>query len=225
MDALAMEIDALEANPDVGCIVLTGSGRAFVAGADIKEMKSQTVGSMTHKDWIAPLDRVARCRIPIIAAVNGFALGGGCELAMACDIIVASTKAVFGQPEIKIGAIPGAGGTQRLARSIGKTNAMRYILTGESFSAQEALQMGLVSDIYPPEQLTEKAVEMATKIASFSKPLILHAKDCVNRSEEVGLAQGITYERRVFHSIFGLDDQTEGMEAFAEKRSPHWSHT
>jgi enoyl-CoA hydratase len=221
MKELASALDDLEADEAVGAIVLTGNERAFAAGADIKEMKSQTfidayLGDFITKDW----ERTAHCRKPVIAAVAGFALGGGCELAMMCDFIIAAETAVFGQPEITIGIIPGAGGTQRLARFVGKSKAMEMVLTGRRMDAAEAERAGLVSRVVKAEELVEEAVRTAEKIASFSRPIALMAKEAVNRAFETTLSEGIRFERRVFHAAFATEDQKEGMSAFAEKRSP-----
>jgi enoyl-CoA hydratase len=180
---------------------------------------------MIDRDWIGSIDALAQCRIPIIAAVNGFAFGGGCELAMSCDIIWAAENAQFGQPEIKIGAIPGAGGTQRLTRAVGKSMAMEMVLAGEPISANEALRAGLISRVLPAEKLMPEVMALAEKIASKSRPLAVLAKEAVNSSEEMGISQGVKVERRLFHSAFALKDQKEGMNAFAEKRKPNFTHS
>ena len=221
MEELAGALDELEEDEAVGAIVLTGNERAFAAGADIKEMKDKTFieayfGDFITKDW----ERAAQCRKPVIAAVAGFALGGGCELAMMCDFIIAAETAVFGQPEITIGIIPGAGGTQRLTRAVGKAKAMEMVLTGRRMDAAEAERAGLVSRVVKAEELVEEAVRTAEKIASYSRPMTLMAKEAVNRAFETTLSEGIRFERRVFHAAFSTQDQKEGMAAFAEKRAP-----
>ncbi|HEX6102799.1 MAG TPA: enoyl-CoA hydratase [Alphaproteobacteria bacterium] len=221
MEELEEALDAFEADDAIGAIVLTGNERAFAAGADIKEMKDKTfievyLGDFITRTW----ERTAQCRKPVIAAVAGFALGGGCELAMMCDFIIAAENAVFGQPEITIGIIPGAGGTQRLARFVGKSKAMEMVLTGRRMDAAEAERCGLVSRIVKLEELVEEAVKTAEKIASFSRPVVYMAKESVNRAFETSLSEGIRFERRVFHAGFGTEDQKEGMTAFAEKRPP-----
>lgn len=209
-----------DADTEIGAIVLTGSSeRAFAAGADIKEMKDKSFADCFGKDFIENWSDIVKIKKPIIAAVNGFALGGGCELAMMCDIIYAGEKAVFGQPEIKLGVIPGAGGSQRLTAAVGKSNAMELILTGRTFSATEALTWGLVTKIFKPEELVDEAVKTAAVIAKHSPLAVKAAKEVVNESFNVGLEQGVKYERRVFHGLFGSQDQKEGMAAFAEKRS------
>ena len=223
--SLGEELQRLDRDPAVGCIVVTGNGKAFAAGADIKEMQNKSYADMLQEDWIAPLDVFLRIKTPTIAAVNGFALGGGCELAMCCDIILASEKAVFGQPEIKIGAIPGAGGTQRLTRAVGKFKAMDLVLTGRQISAAEAEKMGLCSRVIKHENLMEEALKTAKTIASFSRPVTALCKQAVLASQETPLTEGIRAERRMFHSVFALNDQKEGMRAFAEKRTPSFSHS
>jgi enoyl-CoA hydratase len=222
---LAQALDRFEEDETIGAIVLTGNERAFAAGADIKEMKDKTfieayLGDFITKDW----ERTAQCRKPVIAAVAGFALGGGCELAMMCDFILAAENAVFGQPEITIGIIPGAGGTQRLTRLVGKSKAMEMMLTGRRMDAAEAERSGLVSRIVKLEDLVEEAVKVAEKIASFSRPSVYLAKEAVNRAYETSLSEGIRFERRVFHAAFATEDQKEGMGAFAEKRSPNFKN-
>jgi len=207
---------------EVGAIVITGSGKAFAAGADIKEMHKQKFTDTYKNDMLAEWQDLSKSRKPVLAAVNGFALGGGCELAMMCDIIIASDKAQFGQPEIKLGTIPGAGGSQRLTRSIGKSKAMKYILTGDFFSAEEAEKSGLVAEVVPAEKLMERTFELADKIASYSQPVVAMAKETVNAAYETTLEHGLRFERRVFHSTFATQDQKEGMGAFSEKRDPKW---
>jgi enoyl-CoA hydratase len=222
---LAQALDRFEEDETIGAIVLTGNERAFAAGADIKEMKDKTfieayLSDFITKDW----ERTAQCRKPVIAAVAGFALGGGCELAMMCDFILAAENAVFGQPEITIGIIPGAGGTQRLTRLVGKSKAMEMMLTGRRMDAAEAERSGLVSRIVKLEDLVEEAVKTAEKIASFSRPSVYLAKEAVNRAYETSLSEGIRFERRVFHAAFATEDQKEGMGAFAEKRPPNFKN-
>ena len=211
-------LDACEADEDIGAMVLTGSEKAFAAGADIKEMKDKTFADVVMNDFIAPWERVSRCRKPVIAAVSGYALGGGCEMAMACDFIIASDTARFGQPEITLGVIPGAGGTQRLTRAVGKSKAMDMCLTGRHMDAAEAERCGLVSRVVPVADLLAEAMKAAEKIAKLSLPSVTMAKDAVNRAFETTLTEGIRYERRMFQSLFATEDQKEGMAAFAEKR-------
>lgn len=217
-------LQSIQKDDSVGAIVLTGSEKSFAAGADIKEMQPKTFADVSKEDFIADWSRITEIRKPIIAAVNGFALGGGCELAMMADIIYAGEKATFGQPEIKLGVIPGAGGTQRLIKAAGKSNAMEIILTGRNFTAQEALQWGIVSKICAPEQLVEEAVKTASKIASYSRLSVQAAKDAINTSAELGLTDGLKYERRLFHGLFASKDQKEGMGAFVEKRKAKFTH-
>lgn len=209
----------------IGAIVLSGSEKAFAAGADIKEMKDKTFEQVYGEDFIESWSRISQVKKPIIAAVNGFALGGGCELAMLADIIYAGEKAVFGQPEIKLGVIPGSGGTQRLTRAIGKARAMELILTGRNFSAQEAERWGLVARVFPVDQVLPEAVNTAAEIAAFARLAVKAAKECVNEAYESSLAEGVKYERRVFHALFSTHDQKEGMSAFAEKRNPKFAHS
>ena len=211
-------LDACEADDETGAMVITGSEKAFAAGADIKEMKDKTFADVVMNDFIAPWERVSRCRKPVIAAVSGYALGGGCEMAMACDFIIASDTARFGQPEITLGVIPGAGGTQRLTRAVGKAKAMDMCLTGRLMDAAEAERCGLVSRVVPVAGLLAGAMEAAEKIASLSLPSVMMAKDAVNRAFETTLTEGIRCERRMFQSLFATEDQKEGMAAFAEKR-------
>jgi enoyl-CoA hydratase len=225
MAELEAALDAFEADEAIGAIVLTGSDRAFAAGADIKQMKDKTFIEAYLDDFITRTwERTAQCRKPVIAAVAGFALGGGCELAMMCDFILAAENAVFGQPEIGIGIIPGAGGTQRLTRLVGKSKAMEMILTGRRMDAAEAERAGLVSRIVKLEELVEEAVKTADKIASFSRPTVYLAKEAVNRAYETSLSEGIRFERRVFHAAFATEDQKEGMAAFVEKRAPNFKN-
>ena len=217
-------LQALEADPAVGAIVLTGSERAFAAGADIKEMQSKGYIDVYMEDFFAGWDALGRVRKPIIAAVAGYALGGGCELAMMCDFIIAGDNARFGQPEITLGVMPGMGGSQRLTRFVGKSKAMEMCLTGRQMDAAEAERAGLVSRIVPAADLVEEALKAAEKIASFSLPAVMMTKEAVNRSYETTLAEGIRFERRVFHAMFALEDQKEGMAAFAEKRSANFKN-
>lgn len=221
-DALIRELgealDRFEADPAVGCIVITGSEKAFAAGADIKEMASKSYVDCYLEDFIASWERITRCRKPVIAAVAGFALGGGCELAMMCDFIIAADSAKFGQPEIKLGILPGAGGTQRLTRVVGKSKAMEMILTGRMMDAEEAERAGLVARVVAADTLLEDALETARAIAGMSLPAAMMAKECVNRAYETTLAEGVKYERRSFHAAFAMEDQKEGMAAFSEKR-------
>ena len=211
-------LDAWEADDGIGCIVITGSEKAFAAGADIKEMQSKTYMEVYKEDFIGSWDRVARCRKPVIAAVAGFALGGGCELAMMCDFIIAADTAKFGQPEIKLGVMPGAGGTQRLARFVGKAKAMDLCLTGRMMDAAEAERCGLVSRVVPAADLIEEAVKAASTIAEMSLPAVMMTKESINRAFETTLSEGIRFERRVFHAMFATEDQKEGMAAFVENR-------
>jgi enoyl-CoA hydratase len=212
-------LDKFEADKAIGCIVLTGSEKAFAAGADIKEMQSKTYVEAYKENFLHDWGRVAQCRVPVIAAVAGYALGGGCELAMMCDFIIAADTAVFGQPEINLGVIPGAGGTQRLTRLVGKSKAMEMCLTGRNMKAEEAERSGLVSRVVPANELITEVLKVADKIASFSTPAVLMAKESVQRAYETTLAEGILFERKLFHSLFATDDQKEGMLAFVEKRS------
>ncbi|HEY2136162.1 MAG TPA: enoyl-CoA hydratase [Xanthobacteraceae bacterium] len=218
MRELGAAIDAFEADPDIGCIVITGSDKAFAAGADIKEMATKTFMDAFMGDFIGDWDRVSRARKPVIAAVAGFALGGGCEIAMHCDLIIAADNAKFGQPEIKLGVIPGIGGTQRLTRAVGKAKAMDLCLTGRMMDAAEAERAGLVARIVPLASLMDEALRAAETIASMSLPALMLAKESVNRAFETTLAEGILFERRVFHALFATEDQHEGMAAFVEKR-------
>lgn len=224
MTEVTAAFGAFDADPAIGCIILTGSERAFAAGADIKEMAQQSYMDMHLANWFAAWDAVGRVRTPVIAAVSGFALGGGCELAMMCDFILASDTAKFGQPEIKLGVVPGMGGSQRLTRAIGKSKAMEMCLTGRMMDAVEAERSGLVARIVPAAQLMEDAIATATTIAGMSKPVAMVAKEVVNRAYESSLAEGILFERRVFHALFATADQKEGMAAFSEKRKPDFQN-
>ena len=218
---IAAAVDDLEADAGIGCIVLTGNEKAFAAGADIKEMQPKGFIEMFSNDFVAIRgDRVATCRKPTIAAVSGYALGGGCELAMMCDIIVASDTAKFGQPEITLGTIPGIGGTQRLTRAVGKCKAMDLCLTGRMMDAAEAERSGLVSRIVPAEKLMSEVMAMAEKIAEMSHPAAEMAKRAIKRSFETPLSEGLQVERDLFRSTFALEDRSEGMAAFIEKRKP-----
>ncbi len=211
-------VAAFEADANIGCIVVTGSEKAFAAGADIKEMANKSYMDVFLGDFAGDQDHIARARKPVIAAVAGFALGGGCELAMQCDMIIAADNAKFGQPEIKLGVIPGIGGTQRLTRAVGKSKAMDLVLTGRMMDAAEAERSGLVTRVVPVERLMDEAMKMAETIASMGLPSVLAAKEAVNAAFETTLAQGVRFERRVFHALFATDDQKEGMAAFVEKR-------
>jgi len=211
-------LDAFEADAGIGCVVLTGSEKAFAAGADIKQMQDYTYPQTYLDDYITSWERLTRARKPVIAAVAGFALGGGCELAMMCDFILAADTAKFGQPEIKLGVMPGAGGTQRLTRFVGKSKAMEMCLTGRMMDAAEAERAGLVSRVVPAADLVDEALKVAAVIASMSRTVAMQTKESVNRSYETTLAEGIRFERRVFQAQFALADQKEGMAAFVEKR-------
>ena len=224
IDELNQALDAFEADAELGCLVLTGSDKAFAAGADVKEMQAKTYMEAYLEDFISKWERLTRTRKPVIAAVAGFALGGGCELAMMCDFILAADNARFGQPEIRIGTIPGAGGTQRLTRFVGKSKAMEMCLTGRMMDAAEAERSGLVSRVLPLADLVPEALKAAATIAGFSQPAVMMAKEAVNRAYETTLAEGIRFERRVFHSTFATQDQKEGMAAFVEKRSPTFTN-
>ncbi|MEL7543945.1 MAG: enoyl-CoA hydratase [Pseudomonadota bacterium] len=218
-------LDGYEDDSDVACIVITGSDKAFAAGADIKAMSDKDYIEAYREDFLGNWDRVARCRKPVIAAVAGYALGGGCELAMMCDFIVAAENAKFGQPEITLGVMPGAGGTQRLTRFIGKAKAMDMCLTGRMMDAAEAERSGLASRVVPLDDLVEETMKIAEKIAEFSTTATMMTKESVNRAYETTLAEGVRFERRVFHSMFGTEDQREGMAAFIEKRTPNFKDT
>ena len=224
IDELNQALDAFEADAELGCLVLTGSDKAFAAGADVKEMQAKTYMEAYLEDFISKWERLTRTRKPVIAAVAGFALGGGCELAMMCDFILAADNAKFGQPEIRIGTIPGAGGTQRLTRFVGKSKAMELCLTGRMMDAAEAERSGLVSRVLPLADLVPEALKAAATIAGFSQPAVMMAKEAVNRAYETTLAEGVRFERRVFHATFATQDQKEGMAAFVEKRSPHFTN-
>ena len=222
---IAEAVDAYEADETIGALVVTGSERAFCAGADIKEMADKNYMDVYKEDFITVnWERLSQCRKPVVAAVAGYALGGGCELAMMCDFILAGDNAKFGQPEILIGTIPGAGGTQRLTRFIGKSKAMEMVLTGRMMDAEEAERSGLVSRIVPLDELVDEAVQTGEKMANLSRPVVMLAKESVNRAYETTLAEGVRFERRIFHSTFSTEDQKEGMAAFAEKRTAEFKH-
>ncbi len=225
MQELSDALDGFEVDDTIGCMVITGNDKAFAAGADIKAMQDKSYMNVYKSDFItAEWERLARCRKPVIAAVRGFALGGGCELAMMCDFIIAADNAKFGQPEINLGVIPGAGGTQRLARSIGKSKAMEMVLLGQSrmMDASEAERCGLVSRVVPLADLLDDVMATANKLSELSLPSLMMAKESVNRAFETTLAEGVRFERRLFHSAFATDDQAEGMAAFLEKRKPQF---
>ncbi|UGQ11718.1 enoyl-CoA hydratase [Yinghuangia sp. ASG 101] len=224
MEEVVAATHGLDRDPDVGCIVITGSAKAFAAGADIKEMRPHDYMDVYLADWFSTWDRLGELRTPTIAAVSGYALGGGCELAMMCDILLAADTAVFGQPEIKLGVIPGIGGSQRLTRAIGKAKAMELCLTGRTMNADEAERAGLVSRIVPAADLLDEALAVAGTVAGMSAPIAMMAKESVNRAFETTLAEGVRFERRVFHATFATADQKEGMAAFTEKRSPSFTH-
>jgi enoyl-CoA hydratase len=216
---------AFDRDPAIGCILVTGSEKAFAAGADIKEMKDKTVEEVHAEDFITDdWEVLAKLRTPTIAAVNGFALGGGCEIAMMCDIIIAGDSAKFGQPEIKLGTIPGAGGTQRLTRAVGKAKAMELCLTGRMMDAEEAERAGLVAKVVPTADLRDEAIKTAGQIAGMSLPIAQRCKEAVNVAFETTLAEGVRFERRTFHATFATHDRAEGMDAFAAKRKPDWQH-
>ncbi len=225
MDELGRAMADYDADPAVAAIVITGSEKAFAAGADITAMKDLSYAEAFGGDFITRnWERMRTIRKPVIAAVSGYALGGGCELAMMCDIIIAADTAKFGQPEVKLGILPGAGGTQRLPRAVGKAKAMDMVLTGRMMDAMEAERVGLVSRVVAPDKVLEEALAAAAQIGEFSLPSILAAKEAVNRSFESSLAEGMIFERRMFHASFALEDQKEGMQAFVEKRKPSFKH-
>lgn len=223
--ALVEKLADFEADSSLRAAVITGTGKAFAAGADIKEMNSrEDYATVRNQNMLAHWHAVSATRKPVIAAVNGFCLGGGCELAMSCDIMIASENAKFGQPEIKLGTIPGVGGTQRLIKAVGKSKAMELILTGDMLSAADAEKAGLVARVVPEGAVLDEAVKMAEKIAAYSAPVVAMAKECVNVSEEVSLAEGLRYERALFHATWALKDRKEGFTAFSEKRAATWQH-
>lgn len=227
-NALMTEVNsalaAFESDDNVGAVIITGSEKAFAAGADIKEMQNNDFASNVRNNFLCHWSQVAECRKPVIAAVNGYALGGGCELAMMCDIIYAGDKAKFGQPEIAIGTIPGAGGTQRLTRVVGKSKAMEMCLTGNMISAQEAEKLGLVSKVVPADKLVDEAVKLGEKISTHSKLIVSLCKESVNAAYETTLTQGLKQEKRLFHATFSTADRKEGMTAFVEKRPPNFTN-
>jgi enoyl-CoA hydratase len=226
IDELVAALQRFDRDDAIGAIVITGSEKAFAAGADIAAMKDFSFVDAFKDDFITRnWDKVRQVRKPLIAAVAGYALGGGCELAMACDLIIAADSARFGQPEIKLGIIPGAGGTQRLPRAIGKAKAMDLVLSGRMMDAQEAERCGLVARVVPAERLQAEALDVATTIASYSLPAVMAAKEAVNRAFESALADGVSFERRLFHAMFATADQKEGMAAFLEKRPPRFGHS
>ncbi|WP_227816352.1 enoyl-CoA hydratase [Nitrogeniibacter aestuarii] len=225
VDEMGIALDQFEADENIGAIVITGSEKAFAAGADIGAMAKFSymdayLGDYITRNW----ERIKTCRKPVIAAVAGFALGGGCEMAMACDIIIAADTAMFGQPEVKLGILPGAGGTQRLPRAVGKAKAMDMCLTGRMMNAEEAERAGLVSRVVPADTLLDEALKAAGSIAGYSLPVVMMIKESVNRAFESGLSEGLLFERRLFHSAFALEDQKEGMAAFVEKRKADFKH-
>jgi len=222
MAELGEALSAWDADPAIGAMVITGNDRAFASGADIKEMSEATAVDMLNNDHIGGWDRVARMKKPVIAAVSGFALGGGCELAMMCDMIVASESAIFGQPEINLGVIPGAGGTQRLIRAVGKTIAMEMVLNARRLTAQEAYQFGLVNRVCPVEEYLAKALDLAGQLAARAPIAIQMAKESVNKAYEMTLSEGLAFERRNFYFLFSTEDQKEGMDAFLNKRPAQW---
>ena len=222
---LGEALDDMEANADIGAIVLTGSEKAFAAGADIKEMAEKSYMDVYLENFITDgWERITTCRKPVIAAVAGYALGGGCEMAMMCDFIIAADTAKFGQPEITLGVLPGAGGTQRLTRLVGKSKAMDMCLTGRTMDAEEAERAGLVSRVVPAKDLLDETMKTATAIAGMSRPSTYMVKEAVNRAYETTLSEGIRFERRLFYSTFATEDQKEGMAAFSEKRKPKWKN-
>ena len=224
LEEMNAALDTFEADDAIGCIVITGSNKAFAAGADIKEMAPKNYMDVYKADLFADWERLTRTRKPVIAAVAGYALGGGCELAMMCDFIIAADTAKFGQPEITLGTIPGAGGTQRLPRFVGKSKAMDLVLTGRMMDAAEAERCGLVSRVVPLADLMNDAIATAEKIAGMSLPATMVAKEAVNRAFETTLAEGVRFERRTFHATFSFEDRAEGMAAFADKRKAAWKH-
>src|SRR6187399_1630080 len=221
---LTQAIEAFDCDDKIGCMLITGSDKAFAAGADIKEMADKSFTDAFLGNFAGNWDRAAKARKPIVAAVAGFALGGGCELAMQCDVVIAADTAKFGQPEIKLGVIPGIGGTQRLTHAVGKAKAMDLILTGRMMDAAEAEKSGLVARVVPAASLMEEAMKNAETIANMSLPSVLAGKEAVNRALESGLSEGMAFERRIFHSLFATEDQKEGMKAFVEKRAPKWKN-
>ncbi|MGC2688649.1 MAG: enoyl-CoA hydratase [Pseudolabrys sp.] len=224
IDELTKVVDAFDADDKIGCMLITGNEKAFAAGADIKEMADKQFIEAYLGDFVSNWNAVAKARKPVVAAVAGFALGGGCELAMQSDIVIAADTAKFGQPEIKLGVIPGIGGTQRLAHAVGKAKAMDLILTGRMMDATEAERSGLVARVVPAANLMDEAMKVAETIANMSLPSVLAGKEAINRAFESGLSEGMAFERRIFHSLFATEDQKEGMKAFVEKRAPKWKN-
>lgn len=222
MEALMAALEQFDADPDIGCLIISGNERAFAAGADIKEMVSATPTKMLDNPFIDYWDRLRKISKPVIAAVAGYALGGGCELAMACDMIVAAESAKFGQPEINLGVIPGAGGTQRMTHAVGKAIAMEMVLNGRFLSASEALQHGLINRVVPSELFLEEAIKLATEIGNRAPVALRLGKEAVNAAYEMSLQSGLAHERRLFYMLFSTEDQSEGMEAFINKRKPNW---
>lgn len=223
MTELLDALRPLDTDPEIGCFVVTGSDKVFAAGADIKEMAGKSAVDMASEDYFGGWEDFAAFRTPKIAAVSGYALGGGCELAMMCDLVIAGESAVFGQPEIKLGVIPGIGGTQRLTRLVGRAKAMDLILTGRTMNSREAEQSGLVSRVVPDDQVLMEAAQVATAIASYGRAAVTAARECVDRALETGLSDGALFERRVFHALFATGDQKEGMSAFLDKREPRFT--
>jgi enoyl-CoA hydratase len=221
---LTQAIETFDDDEKIGCLLITGNDKAFAAGADIKEMADKPFIEAFLGNFVSNWNAAAHARKPIVAAVAGFALGGGCELAMQCDVVIAADNAKFGQPEIKLGVIPGIGGTQRLARAVGKAKAMDLILTGRMMDAAEAEKSGLVARVVPAASLMDEAMKVAETIANMSLPSVLAGKEAINRAFEGGLSEGMAFERRIFHSLFATDDQKEGMKAFIEKRPPKWKN-
>ncbi|MGC2439088.1 MAG: enoyl-CoA hydratase [Pseudolabrys sp.] len=224
IDELTKVVDAFDADDKIGCMLITGNEKAFAAGADIKEMADKPFIEAYLGDFVSNWNAVAKARKPVVAAVAGFALGGGGELAMQSDIVIAADTAKFGQPEIKLGVIPGIGGTQRLAHAVGKAKAMDLILTGRMMDATEAERSGLVARVVPAASLMDEAMKVAETIANMSLPSVLAGKEAINRAFESGLSEGMAFERRIFHSLFATEDQKEGMKAFVEKRAPKWKN-
>ena len=225
VNELSAALDGFEADDAIGAMVITGNDRAFAAGADIKEMQDKSFIDVYMEDFITRnWERVTTCRKPVIAAVAGYALGGGCELAMMCDLIIAADNAKFGQPEINLGVLPGAGGTQRLTRFVGKSKAMEMILTARLMDAEEAERAGLVSRVVPKDEVVSEAIKVASRIAELSRPAVMMAKEAVNRAYETTLREGVLFERRIFHASFATEGKTEGMAAFVEKRKPQFSN-
>ena len=226
MDEMSKALDNFEADDEIGAIVITGNEKSFAAGADISQMKDNTFADAYLQNFITRnWERVTTCRKPTIAAVAGYALGGGCELAMMCDMIIAADNAQFGQPEINLGIIPGAGGTQRLTHAVGKSKSMDMCLTGRRMGSEEAERSGLASRVVPVDELLDTAISIGQSIASQSRLAVAATKEAVNKSFETTLREGVLFERRMFHALFGTNDQKEGMAAFVEKRKPNWTHS